>query len=120
MCDVAVEQRNTKLVFFANESQLNYSDMLCINKTQGWLLRVFTSIQKNLPLKWYFSSHEFEYFQNLIEQNKGISFLQQMSNQQVKSYTFSKALKFATKNNLSFLNRSYFNDLKMRYKLLNT
>jgi len=119
-CDVVIEQRNTKLVFFVQPSKIDFGGTLDDVKVSKWFPTIIKSIQNNLPLKWYNSSHEFSYFQNLIYQDKGISFLHQLSNKQTKQYTFYKAHKFAQKYELTFLSRNYFNNLKMQYNLLNT
>lgn len=120
-CDVVAQHKDTKLVFFVQPATLQCSDTLNNIKVCKWIPSILKTIQRYLPLKWYESSHDLDYFTQLINQNKGISFLHQISNKQIKvNYTFSKAHNFAKRYNLNFLSRVCFNDLKMRYALLNT
>lgn len=120
-CDVVAHHKDTKLVFFVQPATLQCSDTLNNTKVCKWISSILKTIQRYLPLKWYESSHDLEYFIQLINQNKGISFLHQISNKESNvNYTFSKAQNFAKRYNLNFLSRVCFNDLKMRYALLNT
>lgn len=78
-----------------------------------------------LPIRIYASKYSFDYFNHLLGKNDGkaretLNFIKHSINLTTfEKYTFAKLKRFTFKNNLVFLNQTYFNQLKTKQLLIN-
>lgn len=118
-CDVAMGITRGKVVFYYNDKCIQvHGDE--DGKIKEFIHKLIKETTKKLPLTWYCSSKPIIYYQELITNNHGMSFLMQISNDDKQNYKFERSKKFINKYQLSFLNDNYFNCLKTRCMLLNT
>lgn len=111
---------NSKIKFYYNETDPNLVRHFADGCTKS-LTSIIHKCKKYLPLSWYVSSKPYYFYNTIILENRGVSFLREMCNKTDKNgYTFAKAQKFAKKYGLTFLDENIFSCLKIRYQLLNT
>jgi hypothetical protein len=118
-CDVAMGITQGKVVFYYSSECI---EVLGDEKGEikEFIHKIIMEATKKLPLTWYCSSKPIEYYNKLINNNQGTSFLMQISNGDKIKYSYNKAARFANKYKLVFLNNNYFNCLKTKCMLLNT
>ena len=118
-CDVAMGITQGKVVFYYSSECIQVPDDEN-GKIKEFIHKLIMEATKKLPLTWYCSSKPIEYYNKLISNNQGTSFLMQISNGDKIKYSYDKATRFIDKYKLVFLNNNYFNCLKTKCMLLNT
>lgn len=118
-CDHLMQVESGKVCFFYSRSCIE-ENILLPQDIKDFLHKCITECSRKLPISLYCSSKPLQYYIELIENHQGISFLLQLSNKSKAKYSFDKAHKFITKNQLTFLNENYFSCLRTRCCLLNS
>jgi hypothetical protein len=78
-----------------------------------------------LPVRIFYSTFSLDYLNNKHQQNTGISketilkIKSLAENRDFESFTFEKIKKFVKKEQLTFLDKTYFNSLKSKQLLIN-
>lgn len=84
------------------------------------VLQVFKKVDKLLPIRILHSTFTFEYFLHKLSQKSGVAKETLMKcrgiidNKDFTKFTYEKCKKFTEKEGLTFLNKTFFNNLKSK------
>ena len=129
ICNKLLSEKNKeKNVFFYNNTQINKKYQVLKYFKEEDVIRVINAVIQKvkclLPVRIYTSQYSYDFFLHLLEKNdgRGIECLNiirsYVNNVDFQRYTFSKIIAFTHKNNLTFLNKKYFNQLKTKQLLI--
>jgi|TARA_R110000868_G_scaffold138335_1_gene352361 hypothetical protein len=113
------QNKGHKIVIYYNSLDLKNLEIFNIfpeEDIKPLLSKIVNSIGKYLPIRIFETQHSFYYF---IGSGNGkrleiIIPLRGIADRCYSDYTFNKALKFSEKHNLTFLNNTYFRQLKTK------
>ena len=118
---------NEKSIIYFNNTQLEPLMLLKYFKEEDLkrlLDQILCKVKKLLPIKVYRSNISFEFLDHLLVKNEGrgievISGIRSyLDSVNIERYTFAKVKTFTKRNNLIFLNKEYFNQLKTKQLLI--
>jgi hypothetical protein len=128
ICEYLLNEKiNEKSIIYFNNTQLEPLLLLKYFKEEdlkSLLDQILCKIKKLLPIKVYLSNISFEFLEHLLVKNEGRgvevinnirSYLDSVN---IERYTFAKVKTFTKRNNLIFLNKEYFNQLKTKQLLI--
>ena len=116
-----------KTVIYFNNTQLDQFHIFKYFKEEDILKLLNTillKVKKLLPLKIYLTNISFDFLIHLLSKNagRGIETISSIRNYidsvNIENYTFAKVKTFTKKNDLVFLNKEYFNQLKTKQLLI--
>lgn len=121
------DKSNEKTIIYFNNTQLETLAIARYFKEEDILKlldQILSKVKKLLPIKVYLTNISFEFLHHLLSKNEGRG-LETLSNIRayidsvnIERYTFAKVKTFTKKNNLIFLNKEYFNQLKTKQLLI--
>jgi len=112
-----------KIVFWFNESGLNNTSIVQYTSSARWKSFINTVIRKlksMFPMKFYISDDKFSELHEIIESDPGRTreivqtVHESFKTFKVESYTFSKIKQFINNYELTFLDKHYFNQVKVK------
>jgi hypothetical protein len=116
-----------KTVIYFNNTQIDQFHILKYFKEEE-VLKVLTvvllKIKKLLPIKIYASNISFDFLTHLLSKHdgRGVEVINSIRNYvdsvNIEKYTFAGVRTFTKKNDLVFLNKEYFNQLKTKQLLI--
>lgn len=116
-----------KTIIYFNNTQLDQFHIFKYFKEED-VLKVLNSVllkvKKLLPLKVFVTNISFDFLTHLLSTNdgRGIETINNirsyMDSVNIENYTFAKIKTFTLKNDLTFLNKDYFNRLKTKQLLI--
>lgn len=116
-----------KTVIYFNNTQIDQFHILKYFKEEE-VLKVLTTvlqkIKKLLPIKIYASNISFDFLTHLLSKHdgRGVEVINSIRNYvdsvNIENYTFAYVKTFTKKNDLVFLNKEYFNQLKTKQLLI--
>jgi len=101
---------------------LNYLDE---GRLKGYLNYTYLKIKTMLPIRIFYSTFSLDYLSTKYLQNTGVSketilkIKSLAEDRNFEDFTFEKIKKFVKKENLTFLDKTYFNSLKSKQLLIN-
>jgi len=121
------DKSNEKTIIYFNNTQLEQLLLTKYFKEEDILKlldQILNKVKKLLPIKVFLTNISFEFLHYLLSKNEGRG-LELISNIRsyidsvnIERYTFAKVKTFTKKNNLIFLNKEYFNQLKTKQLLI--
>lgn len=129
ICETLLHEKSKeKIIIYFNISHLNDDCEIFKHFKEEEVLRVLTAvalkIKKLLPVRIYISPYSFDFFTHLLDKKdgRGVELVNHirgyLDNVNFEKYTFSSVKTFTMKNNLTFLNQTYFNHLKTKQLLI--
>lgn len=125
VCNEVLEIKSVeKIVLYFNDNDFKKCELLryfSYKEVSLLFKKLVKCIEKYLPLRLYIGNVEFNHIKNIKngEKEELIVLLQDVVNKvDISRYTFSKLYQFTKKNNLTYLNKEYFNTLKSKQLLL--
>ena len=128
ICEYLLNEKiNEKSIIYFNNTQLEPLLLLKYFKEEdlkNLIDQILFRVKKLLPIKIYLSNISFEFLEHLLVKNEGRgvevinnirSYLDSVN---IERYTFAKVKTFTKRNNLIFLNKEYFNQLKTKQLLI--
>lgn len=120
-------KKGKQVVFFDDNNLMDGEILEYVEeeRLKKYLKHVYLKFRTLLPLRVYWSSFSFDYFYNKVKDNTGLG---RETVFKIKSlvetscfdkFTFEKCKKFVKKEGLTFLDKTYFNNLKSKQLLLN-
>lgn len=129
ICDyILKEKKKGKQVLFFDYHNLLEGEILEYieeSRIKSYLNYTYHKIKSTLPMRIYFSTFSFEYFIHKYEKNAGIGIETMLKirnlaeNNGFEKFTFEKVKKFVKREELTFLDKTYFNSLKSKQLLIN-
>lgn len=126
-CEYILSLRTqSKIVIYFSESEIlntrifDQYDNKQLRKIFSKLCKIF---QLKLPIRWYNSVYPFDYFEICIHSNKndGIAIknnIKALCSEDFASFLFDKIKIYAKSNELTFLDKTYFNQLRSKMILI--
>ena len=129
ICETLLNEKSKeKSIIYFNISHLSEDCQIFKHFKEEEILRVLNAvalkIKKLLPVRIYISPYSFDFFTHLIEKKdgRGVELVNNircyLESVNFERYTFSCVKTFTMKNNLTFLNQTYFNHLKTKQLLI--
>jgi hypothetical protein len=121
------KRKGKQIVFFDYNNLLEGEILEYIDESrmESYLNYTYHKIRTMLPIRIYRSSFALTYLNYKLQENAGIAketVLKLRSiteNNDFERFTFEKIKKFVKKENLTFLDKTYFNSLKSKQLLIN-
>lgn len=116
-----------KTIIYFNNTQLDQFHIFKYFKEEDVLKvlnTVLLKVKRLLPLKVFITNISFDFLTHLLSTNdgRGIETINNirsyMDSVNIENYTFAKIKTFTLKNDLTFLNKDYFNRLKTKQLLI--
>jgi len=116
-----------KTIIYFNNTQLEQLHIFKYFKEEDVLKtlnNVLAKIKKLLPIKMFITNISFDFLTHLLSSNDGRgievinSIRSYMDSVNIENYTFAKVKTFTKQNDLVFLNKEYFNQLKTKQLLI--
>ena len=108
-----------KIILYNNINDLKDLEIYSIfaeEEVKPLISKILDSIKRYLPIRLFKSSHSYYYFMGVKggKLSEILTPIRAAGSESFSHYTFDKALKYAKKHNLTFLNNTYFKDLKTK------
>jgi len=127
VCDYVLNSNsNSKTVVYFCSTELLNTRIFDLYENKK-LIKVFTKVSKaiktKLPIRWYNSTFPINYFEICLYDNKNdgieiITNIKSICNEDFTKFLFDKIKLYVKKNNLTFLDSTYFNQLRSKMLLL--
>lgn len=128
ICEALLADKSKeKLIVYFNNTQIGSFQILKYFKEEDVLKLldvILKKIKKLLPVKIFISSISFDFLNHLLQKNDGRStelinnIRSYLNTINLERYTFSKIKIFTKKNDLTFLNKDYFNRIKSKQLII--
>jgi len=128
LCEELLNNPSTeKTVIYFNNTQLDQFHFFKYFKEEDVLKTfniVLSKIKRLLPIKMFITNISFDFLTHLLssQDGRGIEIINSirsyMDSVNIESYTFAKVKTFTKQNDLVFLNKEYFNQLKTKQLLI--
>jgi len=128
LCEFVLNSKSKeKYIVYFNNTQLESTILTKYFKEEDILKllnQITLKIKRLLPIKVFITNTSLEFLNHLIEKNdgRGIEVINSIrayiDNVNIERYTFLKVKTFLKKNNLVFLSKDYFNQLKTKQLLI--
>jgi hypothetical protein len=121
------KKKGRQIIFFDYNNLLEGEilDYIDESRLKSYLNYTYLKIRTMLPVRIFYSTFSLDYLNNKHQQNTGISketilkIKSLAENRDFESFTFEKIKKFVKKEQLTFLDKTYFNSLKSKQLLIN-
>lgn len=128
ICDTLLNDKSKeKSIIYFNNTQIASFQLLKYFKEEDVLELldiILKKIKKLLPIKIFISSISFDFLNHLLQKNDGRStelinnIRSYLNSINLERYTFSKVKIFTKRNDLTFLNKDYFNRIKSKQLII--
>lgn len=124
ICNYLLELKHKEkaVIFFEDNNIYSYEICQYIGEdvVHKLMLQVFKKIDKLLPIRIIHNTFTFEYFLHKLSQKSGVAKEVLMKSRNIvdrkdfTKFTYEKCKKFTEKEGLTFLSKSFFNNLKSK------
>ena len=129
VCEFILNSRKKgkQIVYFDYNNLLEGEilDYIDESRLKSYLNYTYLKIRTMLPIRIFYSTFSLDYLNNKYQQNTGISketilkIKSLAEDRDFESFTFEKIKRFVRKEQLTFLDKTYFNSLKSKQLLIN-
>jgi hypothetical protein len=126
-CMLRSKKKGKQVLFFDYHNLLDgeIQEYIEESKLKSYLNYTYHKIKSTLPIRIYYCTFSFDYFLQKKTENAGIAketilkIKSLAENVNYDLFTFEKIKKFVKRENLTFLDKTYFNSLKSKQLLIN-